>query len=80
MANLANIIGDITTSAKLEKFFSSLKHADLPAGWQNDHGIVDAAGKLYREMGTDSPFFGTAFQLRPLFPDRSANLRANLHG
>ena len=57
MANLANIIGDITTSAKLEKFFSSLKHADLPAGWQNDQGIVDAAGKLYREMGTDSPFF-----------------------
>ena len=57
MANLAKIIDDIATSAKLEKFLSSLNHADLPAGWQNDQGIVDAAGKLYREMGTDSPFF-----------------------
>ena len=61
MANLAKIIDDIVTSTKLEKFFSSLNHADLPAGWQNDQGIVDAAGKLYREMGTDSPFFKAWF-------------------
>lgn len=61
MANLAKIIDDIATSAKLEKFLSSLNHADLPAGWQNDQGIVDAAGKLYREMGTDSPFFKAWF-------------------
>ena len=65
MANLAKIIDDIATSAKLEKFFSSLKHADLPAGWQNDQGIVDAAGKLYREMGTDSPFFKAYVQNKP---------------
>jgi hypothetical protein len=61
MANLAKIIDDIATSAKLEKFFSSLKHADLPAGWQTDPDIVDAAGKMYRKMGTNSPFFKAWF-------------------
>lgn len=62
MANLAKIIDDIATSTKLEKFFSSLNHADLPAGWQNDQGIVDAAGKLYQKMGTNSPFFKAWFK------------------
>ena len=65
MANLAKIIDDIATNTKLEKFFSSLKHADLPEGWQKDQGIVAAAGKLYREMGTDSPFFKAYVQNNP---------------
>lgn len=39
------------------KFADSLDYKDLPKGWADNPEIVQAAGELYRDMGTESPFF-----------------------
>ena len=41
----------------LGKFVDSLDYNDLPKGWADNPEIVQAAGELYRDMGTESPFF-----------------------
>ena len=41
----------------LGKFADSLDYNDLPKGWADNPEIVEAAGELYRDMGTESPFF-----------------------
>lgn len=41
----------------LGKFVDSLDYNDLPKNWADNPEIVQAAGELYRDMGTESPFF-----------------------
>ena len=41
----------------LGKFADSLDYKDLPKNWADNPEIVQAAGELYRDMGTESPFF-----------------------
>ena len=45
----------------LGKFADSLDYNDLPKGWADNPEIVEAAGELYRDMGTESPFFKAWF-------------------
>ena len=45
----------------LGKFADSLDYNDLPKGWVENPEIVEAAGELYRDMGTESPFFKAWF-------------------
>ena len=45
----------------LGKFVDSLDYNDLPKGWADNPEIVQAAGELYRDMGTESPFFKAWF-------------------
>ncbi len=45
----------------LGKFAESLDYNDLPKGWADNPEIVSAAGELYRDMGTESPFFKAWF-------------------
>ena len=45
----------------LGKFADSLDYNDLPKGWAENPEIVEAAGELYRDMGTESPFFKAWF-------------------
>lgn len=45
----------------LGKFAESLDYGDLPADWADNKQIVNAAEELYRDMGTDSPFFKAWF-------------------
>ena len=41
----------------LGKFADSLDYKDLPKDWADNPEIVQAAVELYRDMGTESPFF-----------------------
>ena len=43
------------------KFADSLDYKDLPKDWANNPEIVQAAEELYRDMGTESPFFKAWF-------------------
>lgn len=43
------------------KFADSLDYKDLPKGWADNPEIVQAAEELYRDMGTESPFFKAWF-------------------
>lgn len=45
----------------LGKFADSLDYNDLPQDWANNKQIVAAAEELYRDMGTESPFFKAWF-------------------
>ena len=45
----------------LGKFADSLDYKDLPKNWADNPEIVQAAGELYRDMGTESPFFKAWF-------------------
>ena len=52
LSKYANILG---------KFADSLDYNDLPKNWADNPEIVQAAGELYRDMGTESPFFKAWF-------------------
>ena len=54
---LSAFSGTAAEKQGLESFISSLKHSDLPTGWQDNPAIVDAAAKMYQQGGTESPFF-----------------------
>ena len=45
----------------LGRFADSLDYKDLPKDWANNPEVVQAAGELYRDMGTESPFFKAWF-------------------
>ena len=45
----------------LGRFADSLDYNDLPKNWADNPEIVQAAGELYRDMGTESPFFKAWF-------------------
>ena len=45
----------------LGRFANSPAYRDLPAGWADNPELVEAAGELYRDMGTESPFFKAWF-------------------
>ena len=46
---------------KTAKFTQTLSHADLPKGWSDDPEIVKLASDVYKEQGTNSPFFRAWF-------------------
>ena len=54
---LSAFSGTAAEKQGLESFISSLKHSDLPTGWQDNPAIVDAAAKMYQQGWTESPFF-----------------------
>ena len=39
------------------KVADSLDYNDLPKNWADSPEVVQAAEELYRDMGTESPFF-----------------------
>ena len=45
----------------LGKFADSLDYNDLPKNWADNPEVVQAAEELYRDMGTESPFFKAWF-------------------
>lgn len=45
----------------LGQFAESLDYKDLPKDWADNPEIVQAAEELYRDMGTESPFFRAWF-------------------
>lgn len=53
----------------LGKFADSLDYKDLPKGWADNPDIVQAAEELYRDMGTESPFFKAWFGKGSLVDD-----------
>lgn len=49
--------GEISAIPSVAKFAETLDYKDLPEDWQNDPEIIAEAGRLWKEQGTDSPFF-----------------------
>lgn len=63
----------------LGKFVDSLDYNDLPKGWADNPEIVQAAGELYRDMGTESPFFKAWFGKSKVVDEAGEPLKA-YHG
>lgn len=63
----------------LGKFVDSLDYNDLPKGWADNPEIVQAAGELYRDMGTESPFFKAWFGKSKVVDD-AGNPLTTYHG
>ena len=63
----------------LGKFADSLDYKDLPKGWADNPEIVQAAGELYRDMGTESPFFKAWFGKSKVVDEAGKPLKA-YHG
>lgn len=53
----------------LGRFADSLDYKDLPKDWANNPEVVQAAEELYRDMGTESPFFKAWFGQGSLVDD-----------